>query len=46
MNSIATFFLLSLLAVSLAQVKINFDQKIRDWDGFGVNYVEARQKTN
>ena len=26
----------------VADVSVEFDQKIREWDGFGANYVEVR----
>ncbi|MFY0651785.1 MAG: hypothetical protein JXQ96_07110 [Cyclobacteriaceae bacterium] len=40
---ITLLILLSLLKSGLAfgQLSVNFDQKLRDWDGFGINYVET-----
>ncbi len=36
--------LLTLLALPVwaADATVDFDRKLRDWDGFGVNYVQAR----
>lgn len=30
----------------MRQVQVDFGQKLRDWDGFGVNYVETSQTQN
>jgi len=29
--------------VKLQRLKVDFSRKVRDWDGFGINYVEAAQ---
>jgi len=39
----AAFFAASAFAGNEQELSVHFDKKIRDWDGFGVNYVEAPQ---
>ncbi len=52
MKKLTSFGVLMLICIiTLAQypvikgvdIKVKFDQKIRDWDGFGFNYVETAQ---
>jgi len=45
-----TCFVMSGLAqypvIDYVQAEVDFSKKLRDWDGFGINYVETCQTSN
>jgi len=40
-SALTSLLLLFIGSLAFGQLTVNFDQKLREWDGFGINYVET-----